>query len=69
MTSNRMLAFIVLAAALGSAGAAYAQRCTRQGNDISCDDGRRGVLEGGQHPLARRHTVELVAASQRHHRT
>jgi hypothetical protein len=43
---NRALAFMVLAAALGSAGAAHAQRCSRQGNDVTCDDGRRGVLEG-----------------------
>ena len=46
MRINRALALIVLAAALGCAGAANAQRCTRQGNDVTCDDGRRGVLEG-----------------------
>jgi hypothetical protein len=46
MRINRALAFVVLVAALGSAGTANAQRCTRQGNDVSCDDGRRGVLEG-----------------------
>ena len=46
MRINRSLAFVVLTAALGCAGAANAQRCTRQGNDVTCDDGRRGVLEG-----------------------
>src|SRR6267154_2942406 len=46
MRINRTLTFVVLVAALGCAGAANAQRCTRQGNDVSCDDGRRGVLEG-----------------------
>jgi hypothetical protein len=45
VTINRVLAFILFAAALGSSGGAHAQRCTRQGNDINCDDGRRGVLE------------------------
>lgn len=28
------------------AGLAQAQLCTRQGVDVSCDDGRRGVLSG-----------------------
>ena len=46
MRINRALALIMLAAALGCAGAANAQRCSRQGNDVTCDDGRRGVLEG-----------------------
>jgi hypothetical protein len=34
----------VLAAAF--AGPAAAQVCTRQGVDVSCDDGRRGMLSG-----------------------
>jgi hypothetical protein len=46
MTINRALAFAILAAALGSAGSAHAENCTRQGVDVTCDDGRRGVLEG-----------------------
>jgi hypothetical protein len=46
MTIDRTLAFLVMVAALGCAEAAHAQRCTRQGNDVTCDDGRRGVLEG-----------------------
>src|ERR1700754_3454785 len=32
--------------ALGFIGAASAQSCTRQGNDVSCDDGRRGIFTG-----------------------
>jgi len=36
---------LVAAAALAS-GPAVAQLCTRQGVDVSCDDGRRGVLSG-----------------------
>jgi len=38
----------MLAAALaaGSVVPALAQACTRQGNDVSCDDGRRGIYQG-----------------------
>ena len=36
-------AFLV---AVGSAGSAIAQNCTRQGNDVTCDDGKRGVFTG-----------------------
>jgi len=46
MRINRALAFVVVVAALGSTETANAQRCTRQGNDVTCDDGRRGILEG-----------------------
>jgi len=45
MRINRAAAFVLLAATIG-AGAANAQRCARRGNDVTCDDGRRGVLEG-----------------------
>ena len=45
-----------------------AQACTRQGNDVTCDDGRRGVLYGRCDRLARRHAIEPDAASERHHR-
>ena len=48
MTINRALVFSVLlcAIAMGCAGPAMAQSCTRQGVDVSCDDGRWGVLSG-----------------------
>ena len=36
---------LVVAVAAG-AGPALAQSCTRAGTDVSCDDGRRGVLSG-----------------------
>ena len=36
-----LLAVVALAS-----GPALAQTCTRQGVDVSCDDGRRGVLAG-----------------------
>ena len=42
------LSFAILIAALvaGAAAPAMAQSCTRQGTDVSCDDGRRGVFTG-----------------------
>jgi hypothetical protein len=46
MRINRMSAIVVVAVALAGMQAASAQRCTRQGNDVTCDDGRRGILEG-----------------------
>jgi hypothetical protein len=46
MTINRAFALLLLIAALGSAGSALAQVCTRQGVDVTCDDGRHGILAG-----------------------
>ena len=37
---------IAVAIALLSAAPAHAQTCTRQGNDVTCDDGKRGVFTG-----------------------
>jgi hypothetical protein len=48
MTIDRALLFSVLMSAISAAGAApaLAQACTRQGIDVSCDDGRRGIFSG-----------------------
>jgi len=48
MTIDRVLMFSILLSAIAAAGAgpALAQACTRQGIDVSCDDGRRGMLSG-----------------------
>jgi hypothetical protein len=48
MTIDRALAVSILVSAIaaGYAGSALAQACTRQGVDVSCDDGRRGVWSG-----------------------
>ncbi len=48
MVRGRRLAFAVLMAAglAGGADPALAQTCTRAGVDVTCDDGRRGVLGG-----------------------
>jgi len=37
---------LVSALAIGTALPALAQACTRQGNDVTCDDGRRGIHQG-----------------------
>ncbi|MDA9496051.1 hypothetical protein ACNJYD_02630 [Bradyrhizobium sp. DASA03005] len=48
MTITKTIAALSLISVLGSALAtpALAEVCTRQGVDVSCDDGRRGVLSG-----------------------
>jgi hypothetical protein len=46
MTVNRAFALSLLITALGSAGPALAQTCTRQGVDVICDDGRHGIFSG-----------------------
>jgi hypothetical protein len=48
MTIHRALLFSVLLSAISAAcfGPALAQACTRQGTDVSCDDGRRGIFSG-----------------------
>jgi hypothetical protein len=48
MTIRKTIAALSLISVLGDglAGPAVAQVCTRQGIDVSCDDGRRGVLSG-----------------------
>jgi hypothetical protein len=70
MTIHRTLAFSILmsAAAIGCAGPAQAQACTRQGLDVSCDDGRRGLLsdeaiiwtDGSRSSLASPHPSVIV---------
>ena len=48
MTITQALVFSIAltAIAAGSAAPALAQSCTKQGTDVSCDDGRRGLLSG-----------------------
>ena len=48
MTISRALSISILTAALVAGGVlpAMAQSCTRQGVDVSCDDGRRGIFSG-----------------------
>ena len=47
MPAHRTIAAaLLIAASLTAAGPVQAQICTRQGNDVTCDDGRRGIFEG-----------------------
>jgi hypothetical protein len=48
MTIDRTLLVPLLTSAISAAcaGPALAQACTHQGNEVSCDNGRRGVLSG-----------------------
>jgi hypothetical protein len=45
MRIDRAMVFAILVCA-AAAGPALAQACTRQGIDVACDDGRRGMLSG-----------------------
>jgi hypothetical protein len=48
MDIKRRMAISAIAflAAIGGAASADAQNCTRQGNDVTCDDGKHGVFTG-----------------------
>src|SRR5215467_3748489 len=46
MTRALVFSLLLSAAAVTTASSAMAQNCTRQGNDVTCDDGRRGVFTG-----------------------
>ncbi len=48
MIITRALSFSILISALvaGAADPVMAQSCSRQGVDVSCDDGRRGIFSG-----------------------
>jgi hypothetical protein len=48
MTIDRAIALWILVSGLATVGAgpALAQACSRQGNEVTCDDGRRGLLSG-----------------------
>src|SRR5581483_5784723 len=39
-----VFSILISAAVLGAAAPAAARNCTRQGNDVTCDDGSRGVF-------------------------
>jgi hypothetical protein len=40
------IAAVTCLTVIGWAGSAFAQNCTRQGNDVTCDDGSRGIFTG-----------------------
>ena len=45
-----------------------AQACSREGVDVTCHDGRHGMLSGDAIVWAGRHPIQPDAASKRHHR-
>ena len=70
MTIGRALVFAILMSAVASfyAGPAMAQACTRQGIDVACDDGRRGILSGDAIIWPGLAVRPDLAASEHHHR-
>ena len=47
MITRTLLPSVLIATFAGAAaGPAMAQACTKQGVDVSCDDGRRGIFAG-----------------------
>ena len=44
--ASALASALAAALAVGAAQPALAQACTRQGNDVTCDDGRRGIFAG-----------------------
>ncbi|HTC99099.1 MAG TPA: hypothetical protein VK734_15310 [Bradyrhizobium sp.] len=40
------IAAVTCLVVIGCVGSACAQNCTRQGNDVTCDDGKHGVFTG-----------------------
>jgi hypothetical protein len=46
ITRAALFAILLSAFAGSAAGPAMAQACTKQGNDVACDDGRRGIHTG-----------------------
>jgi hypothetical protein len=59
---------LAAALAIGAVQPALAQACTRQGNDVTCDDGRRGIhsgdaivwADGSTSRLASRHPSVII---------
>ena len=46
ITRGMTIAAVALLTVIGGAESAVAQNCTRQGNDVTCDDGKHGVFTG-----------------------
>ena len=46
ITRTLLLSALIATFAGAAAGPAMAQACTRQGTDVTCDDGRRGIFSG-----------------------
>jgi hypothetical protein len=46
MTMRHVMMIVTILVAIGYATTAQAQRCHREGVDVTCDDGHRGVWSG-----------------------
>ena len=46
ITRKLLVSLLIAGSMAGAAGNAMAQACARQGTDVSCDDGRRGMFAG-----------------------
>ena len=46
ITRTLLLSALIATFAGAAASPAMAQACTRQGTDVTCDDGRRGIFSG-----------------------
>jgi hypothetical protein len=46
ITRTLLLSVLIATFAGAAASPAMAQACTRQGTDVTCDDGRRGIFSG-----------------------
>ena len=46
ITRTLLLSVLIATFAGAAASTAMAQACTRQGSDVTCDDGRRGIFSG-----------------------
>jgi len=70
MNITRTLLFSLLIAASGGGRRrpAMAQACNRQGTDVSCDDGRRGMFSGDASSGPTAPIEPGLAASERHRR-
>ena len=67
MVRALVFSLLLAVAALGTTTSANAQNCTRQGTDVTCDDGRRGIFEGdailwpdGTHSRASPHPSVII---------
>ena len=70
MTPYRLLglAGLLVATSATVGSPAMAQVCTHNGPDVTCDDGRHGMLSGDAILWPDGYPVEPCAAPQRHHR-
>jgi hypothetical protein len=67
MTTRHAIALLITASLAAGVAPARGQNCTRQGVDVTCDDGRHGIFEGnailwpdGTHSRATPHQSVII---------